>query len=159
MLDAPYSPTKFDVLLTDVSSKDLHHDISNRLHKLYLSDLTNDDIDQTEGIIWGPNNRIFVAMVVRLGNKRKYVHFLVDTGSPKTYICQEVFTSFNKMISNPNNSVSLHINGKLLSVLQSPENSHFEDVNVLGTDYMKMLNCVLHVDFGEETVKLTTKDF
>ena len=56
-MDVQYMPTEFDVLLTDVSSKDLHHDISNRLSKLYLSDITDDNIDTTQGIIWGPNNR------------------------------------------------------------------------------------------------------
>lgn len=158
MMDVQYMPTEFDVLLTDVSSKDLHHDISKRLSKLYLSDITDDNINTTKGIIWGPNNRVFVAMVVRMGSKAKYVHFLVDTGSPNTYICQEVFTSFGKMIANPNNTVSLHINNKPLTVLQSPEKSHFEDVNILGTTFMKTFNSVLNVDFGEEAVTLTTFD-
>ncbi len=41
MMDVQYMPTEFGVLLTDVSSKDLHHDISKRLSKLYLSDITD----------------------------------------------------------------------------------------------------------------------
>ena len=157
MLDAQYSPTEFDVLLTDVHSRELRYDISNKLNKLYLSDVVdNEDFNTglSQGILWGPNVRIFVTMAVRVGALSKYVHFLVDTGSPRTYICQEVFTSFRKMISNPKNPVSLHINGNPLSVLQSPERSHFEDVNILGTDYMKTFNCLLNVDFSNDTVSL-----
>ena len=158
MFDEQYMPTEFDVLLTDVHSRDLHHDISIRLKKLYLQDIDDDSIDKTEGIIWGPNSRIFVAMVVRMGNKRKYVHFIVDTGSPNTYISQEVFTSFGRMHPNPNNPVSLHINGKPLSVLQSPERSHFEEVNIIGTSYMKTFNCILNIDFARDAVTLVTQD-
>ena len=68
-------PAEYDVLLTDVNSKDLHHEISSRLERLYLSNIEDDNIDTTKGIIWGPNNQIFVAMVVRMGRKKKYVHF------------------------------------------------------------------------------------
>lgn len=158
MMDTQYMPLEYDVLLSDVSSKELHHDISRMLEKLYLSDITDDNIDTTKGIIWGPNNRIFVAMVVRMGTKKKYVHFLVDTGSPNTFICHEVFTSFGRMVNNPNNAVSLHINGKPLTVLQSPKNSHFEDVNVLGTTFLKTFNSVVNINFEIEDVTITTRD-
>ena len=157
-MDEQYLPTEFDVLLTDVHSRDLHHDISVRLRRLYLQDIEDDNIDSTEGILWGPNNRVFVAMVVRMGSKKKYVHFLVDTGSPHTYVSQEVFTSFGRMHPNPNNPVSLHINGRPLTVLQSPERSHFEDVNIVGTNYMKTFNCVLNIDFAKDKVTLTAQN-
>ena len=38
-------------------------------------------------------------------------------------------------------------------MLQSPED---QDVNILGTDYMKTFRCVLDVDFGAEIAKLTS---
>ena len=158
MFDEQYMPTEFDVLLTDVHSRDLHHDISIKLKKLYLQDIDNDNIDKTEGIIWGPNSRIFVAMVVRMGNKKKYVHFIVDTGSPHTYMSHEVFTSFGKMHLNPNNPVSLYINGKPLLVFQSPDKSHFNEVNIIGVSYMKTFNYILNIDFAKDTVLLVTQD-
>lgn len=158
MLDEQYLPTEFDVLVTDVHSKDLHHDISKRLEKLYLSEAADDGTYDTQGIVWGPHNRVFVSAIVKMGSKRKHVHFLVDTGSPSTYVCQEVFTSFGRMLPNPNNAVSMHINGKQLSVLQSPEKSHFEDMNILGTNYMKTFNCVLSVDFAKDVATLTARD-
>ena len=156
MFDVQYSPTDFDLLLTDVHSNELHHEISNMLGSTYLNDAEKDDISEATGIVWGPHNRIFVATVVRMGNKLKHVHFLVDTGSPFTYICDEVLQSFGKTVSNPKNPFTVHINGKPILVLQSPEDKHFKDINLLGTDYMKTFRCILAVDFEKETAKLTT---
>jgi hypothetical protein len=155
MIDEEYIPTHFDVLLTDVHSKDLRHEISHRLGVQYLAEHdADDDINEIKGVVWGPHNRIFVPTVIRIGGQKKNVHFLIDTGSPKSYVSQEVFTSFNRMISNPSNPISLHINNKPITVFQSPENSHFEDVNVLGSDYLKTFNAILHIDYGNDSVEL-----
>ena len=156
MFDVQYSPTDFDLLLTDVHSNELHHEISSMLGTTYLNDADTDDISEATGIVWGPHNRIFIATVVRMGNKMKHVHFLVDTGSPFTYICDEGLQSFGKTVSNPNNPFTVHINGKPILVLQSPEDKHFKDINLLGTDYMKTYLCMLAVDFEKETATLKT---
>lgn len=155
MFDVQYSPTDFDVLLTDVHSNELHHEISSSLGTAYLENADSDDVRKANGIVWGPHNRIFVATVVKMGNKLKHVHFLVDTGSPYTYICDEVLQSFGKTVSNPHNPFSVNINGLPILVLQSPEDKHFKDINILGTDFMKTFGCVLNVDFGAETAALT----
>ena len=91
---------------------------------------------------------------------------LVDTGSPFTYICDEAIQSFRRTVSNPHNPrckraraklrchrVSVRINSNPVLVLESPEDRHF---NILGTYFMKTLKCVLNVDFGAETAKLTS---
>ena len=52
MMDTQYMPTEFDVLLTDVGSKDLHDGVSAKLEKYYLSDIADDNIDTTDGVIW-----------------------------------------------------------------------------------------------------------
>ena len=154
MFDVQYVPTDFDVLLTDVHSNELHHEISDMLNTNYLEDADNDDVQEATGTVWGPHNRIFIATIVRMSNKLKHVHFLIDTGSPSTYICDEVLQSFGKTVSNPHNPFSVHINGKPILALQSPENMHFKDINILGTDFMKTFKCVLTVDFDKETAKL-----
>lgn len=160
MIDEDYIPSEFDILLTDVHSKDLHHDIAKQLNHLYLSNCDYDDaVTHIDGIIWGPHNRIFVPMIVRIGDVKKHVHFLLDTGSPKTYISQEVFTSFNKMISNPNNPVSLNINNHRIMVFQSPEKSHYEDINILGTDFLKTYNAKLTIDFEHDKVQIVMNVF
>jgi len=155
MIDEQYLPTQFDILLTDVHARDLHHDISRRLGVIYLADyIGNNLINNVEGIIWGPNNRVFVSMIVKIGIKQKNVHMLIDTGSPNTYICNDVFSSFDKMIFNPNNHVSININGRPIAVLQSPEQSHFNDVNILGSDYLKLTNANVNINYAEDKIKI-----
>lgn len=156
MFDVQYDPGDFDVLLTDVHSNELHHEISSMLGTSYLEDAESGPVIETRGIVWGPHNRVFVATVVKMGSRAKHVHFLIDTGSPFTYLCDEVLQSFGKTVSNPHNPFSVHVNGMPVLVLLSPENRHFKDINILGTDFMKTFKCVLKVDFGEETVTLTT---
>ena len=154
MFDVQYSPTDFDVLLTDVHSDELHHDISRMLGTAYLEDADTNGAQEAVGIVWGPHNRVFVATVVMMGNKRKHVHFLVDTGSPFTYVCDEVMQSFGRLVANPKNAFSIHINGRPVLALQSPEDKHFKDINVLGTNFMKTFGCVLTADFDKETAML-----
>ena len=41
----------------------------------------------------------------------------------------------------------------------SPEDKHFRDMNILGTDFMKTFKCVLNIDFDAERVKLELFDW
>jgi hypothetical protein len=61
MFDVQYSPADFDVLLTDVQSNELQHEISNMLGTRYLEEAGEDNPNEAKGIVWGPHNRIFVA--------------------------------------------------------------------------------------------------
>ena len=161
MFDGQYLPTDFDVLLNDVHARDLHHDISRQLGRIYLADYTdNSPVDDIVGIIWGPHKRVFVPMGLfarektRMGKKHKNVHMLIDTGSPSTYVSNEVFSSFDKMIYNPNNHVTVNINGRPIAVLQSPEQSHFSEMNILGSDYLKICNAKVNLDYATNVVQI-----
>ena len=156
MIDAQYSPLEFDVLLTDVHARDLRHDISNRLGIAYLSECNNNSVAQIiNGIIWGPHNRLFVSLKVSIGTGRmKNVHMIVDTGSPQTYLCSDVFSSFNRLIMNPRDTISININSTRINVLESPAQSHFSDVNLLGSDYLQMVNARLNIDYGDKTMSI-----
>ena len=158
MLDAQYAPLEYDVLVTDVHTQDLHGEISRRLGSPYLHSSDDDSpVDSVNGIIWGPNNRVFVSMKVRIRNRpAKNVHMLVDTGSPQTYLCQEVFKASNAEMANTRDAVNATVNGTRLSILQSPEGSHFSDINVLGCDYFRIANATLNVSFSENSVSIYT---
>lgn len=49
-------------------------------------------------------------------------------------------------------SVKVHINGMQTTIMQS--HGHFDDMNVLGTDFMTIFNGVLTANFKRSTVKL-----
>ena len=132
------------------------NEISDMLGTEHLEETEDDICTEAKGVVWGPHNRIFIATVVKIGDKMRHVHFLVNTGSPFTYMCDEVIQSFRKIVSNPHNPFSVHINGHPVLVFQSPENPNFRDMNILGTNFMKTFKCILNVNFGAETAKLTS---
>ena len=156
MFDAGYAPLDFDVLLTDVHARDLRHDISNCLGIPYLSECIDDSVARNmTGVIWGPHNRLFASIKVSIGSgSMRNVHMILDTGSPQTYLCSETFSAFNITINHPNNPISVNINGTRLSVLECPVQSHFNEVNILGTDYLRITNAKVEIDFNNDSVHI-----
>ena len=77
-----------------------------------------------------------------------------DTGSPQTYLCSETFGAFHITIHHPNNPISVNMNGSRLSVLESPEQSHFNEVNVLGTDYLRITNARIEINFNNDSMHI-----
>ena len=64
------------------------------------------------------------------------VIFLVNTGSPYTYLSPAVYASLGYVDSIPK-SAELRVQGIAVTVSPSPADSHFADVNVLGQDFFK----------------------
>ena len=156
MFDAVYAPLDFDVLWTDVNPSNLRHDISNCLGIPYLSECTDSSVARDiTGVIWGPHNRLFASMKVSIGSgPMRNVHMILDTGSPQTYLCSETFGAFHITIHHPNNPISVNMNGSRLSVLESPEQSHFNEVNVLGTDYLRITNARIEINFNNDSMHI-----
>ena len=156
MFDAGYAPLDFDVLLIDVNTSTLRHDISNCLGIPYLSECTDSSVARDiTGVIWGPHNRLFASMKVSIGSgPMRNVHMILDTGSPQTYLCSETFGAFHITIHHPNNPISVNMNGSRLSVLESPEQSHFNEVNVLGTDYLRITNARIEINFNNDSMHI-----
>lgn len=143
----------FDHLLVDIHSKDLHEQISIRLKIQYLSDSSPSEFKEANGIFFGPYFRIIVSLPVQIKQKRKNVHFIVNTGSPKTYICKEVYESFGVTISD-STVHSILLNNIFTIVHLPPSDSHFTDINVLGTEYLKVAHANLTIDFENEHISL-----
>src|SRR3954471_12079359 len=99
-----YDPRNFDILLTDIDTEDVHESIPRKLNVEYLSDAPNELDGDITGIMYGPHFRLFCATTIRIKNKIKMVIFLVDTGSPTTFISEEVLRSFGIEISDPVNN-------------------------------------------------------
>ena len=88
-------PELFDILLSDVNEELLHNEISKSLGSAYLSEtprLTSPR-PTIDGIMSGVNCHMLFPLVVRLFGEKSpsyNIHFLYDSGSPFTFLSQEV---------------------------------------------------------------------
>jgi hypothetical protein len=153
--DAPpeyFAPNLQDLLLTDITSHVLKNEVSKELNVSYLHpvDMIPEVGTTVYGSIHGVNHRLLVNLVCRRRRRPgspKAEHssyniiFLVDTGSPVTYICAEAMQALigPTAVTNPPPN-SLHValqSGKYITECHlSPTESKFADVNVLGMDVM-----------------------
>ena len=87
-------PNLYDILLSDIDEKVLYDEISTELGSAYLSETPHLTSPYTtvNGIVFGEYHRVLFPLVVRLPRKpHSYViHFLYDSGSPFSYLSQEV---------------------------------------------------------------------
>ncbi|RHZ77583.1 hypothetical protein Glove_174g132 [Diversispora epigaea] len=153
-----YPVQMFDLLLPDVHSKEIHEEISKKLNIKYLSNSLHTEVKYVRGIIFGPYFRIFISLPVQIKQEVKNVHFLIDTGSPTTFICEEVYESF-KVTMLDSSVYRVHINNIPILAQLPPINSHFTDVNLLGTEFLKIFDAKLTMDFENEYVFLSFSSF
>ena len=87
-------PDLYDILLSDIDEKVLHNEISTALGSAYLSETPHltSPLATVDGIMFGRNDRVIFPLVVRFPRKsHSYImHFLYDSGSPHTFLSQEV---------------------------------------------------------------------
>ena len=87
-------PELFDILLSDVDDNLLHNEISTALGSAYLSETPHLTSPHTtvDGILFGGHSRVLFPLVVKLFRKSPsyVVHFLYHSGSPFTFLSQEV---------------------------------------------------------------------
>jgi hypothetical protein len=165
MFEPLQNPSLFDIMLMDINSKTLHDEIGKALKIEYLSEAQEEHNGNViKGITFGPFRRTFVPIVVALKNKKRWVLFLVDTNSPNK--CEEVIFDMHcilkvqaltkgfgvEVISS--SSIKCLLNGLSTTILPSPSNSHFPDVNVLGTDFLTQWGGKLTVDYLNSEVEL-----
>jgi len=142
-----------DMLLIDVNANDLHEEISKRLEIKYLSDSLPIHASDVRGTVFGRNSRIFLSMTLEMQEKVKNIHFLLDTGSPLTFLSQEVLNSFG--VETPDRPLRVRINNHLTTASLSPATSHYPDINILGTGYLVDIDAELTVNFKRNNVSLT----
>lgn len=108
--------------------------------------------------MFGPYLRIFVSLPVQIKQEVRNVHFLIDMGSPKTFICEEVYESFK--VTMLDSSVHKVLINNIPTVVQLPPiNSNFTAVNLLGTEFLKQFDAKLTMDFENEYVFLSFGSF
>lgn len=165
ILDPPgyIEPSLQDMLLTDINPETLLM-IAKRLDVENLSPATAfPGTFPVEGIIYGPNRRLMVNLVCRRRGEHTQpinVVFLIDTGSPVSYVSERTMGALLGDASGSNVprqlSVMIHTETTIECTL-SPLNKHFADVNVLGADFLVENGLALKAKYRSKICTLMTE--
>jgi hypothetical protein len=152
------SPESYDVVITDIQSADMDH-IGIELGHANLARVQGEEDGDGRfpvlGTFYGNNLRLFVALTVRKQLKGSsgsvWVVFLLDTGSPFTFLGRDTMDAMG-FGENVPKTAQVSVHGVSLPV--SLSHGHFENINVLGQNFMKAAQLNLRVDYlsGEVTL-------
>ena len=146
-------PDEQDLLLTDVTEAELFGNVGELLGVRYLSESSHLTPSATvTGIVFGQNKRLMVSLLCKRKTSSNWVNifFLVDTGSPHTYLAP---SAIDKLSGSNNNlcktlNTLIHSETVCIECHLSPQDKHFKDVNVLGMEAMSKLDfSTFHFDF------------
>lgn len=135
--------------------------------KMFLNDVTKDTLADVarqlgtnylgpsavlswpvQGKLFGINHRPLIALPVKFPKKCDYITlvFLVDTGAPMSCISKDVIDFVTPKGSNIQDQFYVLINGIRQQVNLSKD--HYEDIHLIGADYLQTINCQLHLNYG-----------
>ena len=147
-----------DILLLDISEKDLMDVISKELGVKYLGDSVKQKEKEISGKIWGFNQRLFISLMVEHNGKKKDVVFLMDTGAGMTYMSEKSIKSFyDSQADFTKPYVKMSINGIVQKVAVSPPSSHFNDINILGGMFLNSCKAKITIDYDDDVQSFTIK--
>jgi hypothetical protein len=145
------NPAEEDFLLTDIDEHKLFV-LAEILGVKHLEPLSQ--TFPTSGFIFGTNNRAIIPLSCRYAQRPEFcVIFIVDTGAPTTHLSNTTVKTLTGTKSGPANVVNISIQGfKPLRCYVSQK--HFEDVNVLGVDFLKANGLKLSIDYSTDSLIL-----
>jgi hypothetical protein len=149
-------PSDFDVLLNDINEIDLYL-IGEMEGAQYLNVSTLQPVFPVEGMVMGMNKRYMVNLLARRKNTQHFrnVIFMVDTGSPYTFISKSTMEAMVGPDLNVPSIIKLEIQGETSMICYlSPPDKHFVDVNLLGMDFLEMKGAHLITDWPKKTFVL-----
>lgn len=87
----PIGTKDYDALITDIGQKERSHKIFGiqYLSNAYYVDAAH-VVQRVNGMIGGRNRRCLITLTAKLEENTKWVHFLFEIGSSRTYISQQV---------------------------------------------------------------------
>ena len=148
----PWVDPSSDLMLSDITEEVLTADVASMLGVTHLMAVSADDVVwPVRALLYGVFSRVMVSLVVSAPRasgqaaRSLNVIFLVDTGSPYTFISQSTYEALGYSDSLPK-AAQLRVHGANITV--QPSHSHFKDVNVLGTDFLVRARCSLMLDFA-----------
>lgn len=90
------NPKDYDVLISDVNYNILRGEVSVLGGIPYLQKATKTEaeivLEEGQAMLFGPKLRVIFPAVVRNQGSAYWIYFIVDTGSPLTYISTQVNT-------------------------------------------------------------------
>lgn len=147
-------PRDVDVLLIDVGERELRTDIAREFATEFLAEADPEASPHwpITGIVYGRYFRVMVELTVTRRNMARRVFFLLDTGSPFTYLSPTTLQALGFNDSLPESfQASVH---EQMTVYSSPQTSHFKDINMLGSDFLRGEKCQLAVDYRLLTAEI-----
>jgi hypothetical protein len=163
ILDPPgyIKPSLQDLLLTDITSEELLN-IAESLGVEYLGKAEFPGRFPVNGSVKGLNKRLMINLVCKRQSKNSTpsvnIIFLIDTGSPISYLSEQAFKALLPPDSHIPQSINVMIQTeRVIQCHLSPRDKHFSDVNVLGTDFLVENGVTLIADYFDKKCQLTLK--
>ncbi len=142
-------PITFDVIISDISSDD-HINIGRDIGFVALAETIRAPTFPIQGLLYCDASRVFVPLVVSARLRTINVNFLLETGSPRTYLREETFIALGLPLHSSRATVTVH--GVNIQVQKSTE--QFHSVDLLGQDLLSVLGAVLEINYGTRDVLL-----
>eukprot|EP00339_Tiarina_fusa_P023941 CAMPEP_0117042482 /NCGR_PEP_ID=MMETSP0472-20121206/29582_1 /TAXON_ID=693140 ORGANISM="Tiarina fusus, Strain LIS" /NCGR_SAMPLE_ID=MMETSP0472 /ASSEMBLY_ACC=CAM_ASM_000603 /LENGTH=174 /DNA_ID=CAMNT_0004753735 /DNA_START=45 /DNA_END=569 /DNA_ORIENTATION=+ len=109
-----------------------------------------------EGIVRGRYSRCFIPCVISFRSRTIKTAFLLDTGGTCTFIGKPTWDKLLEGFEDVGaNTVRVTLNGETRQeVTLSPQDRHFADIDVIGTDFLNHMEARVHVDYKRKTCVL-----
>ncbi len=170
----PSSHADFDVLISDVKPEDLPGRISQALGVQYLDDMQSRP-SPVNGIVFNTKIntlRVLVTLPVSALGRSVAVHFIFDTGAPRTYIALSVLEAlnlpevslFSEVVKINGVKSALSVSDTTKATYSVGDNKmevpcHFVGLNILGMDFLDRAGIKLKMDLATNDVVLSSAQF
>jgi len=140
---------------TDMTESDLH--LMAELEGVgYLNVSSAEPVFPVEGLIMGAHRRFMINLLVRRRavpvHEYRNVVFMVDTGSPYTFLSSAAMSAMVGAGNNVPSMIRLEIHGnQSLVCYLSAQDKHFAEINLLGMDWLEMKRAQLEVDWLQKS--------
>lgn len=141
---------EFDVLITDITEADFSR-IGEEFEVSRLSQAFAVGTFPVTGVVYGSSHRIFVPLVMKKRNNLVHLLFLVDTGSPNTYLSEDSLAALGHSDTIPSDTL-VEINGVGLTVY--PSRGQFSNVGLLGQDFFTSFGAMMNINYKKKVVTI-----
>ena len=150
----------YDVLITDILD-DNYPDIERQLEcPPRLTPVLVDGPFPVRGVLYGRNMRLVVSLTVFRSRQRAEdekgvtVIFVIDTGSPATYVRAGTLRALGLDPAAQSMRAALRLRVQGLSLPVSVSSNHFSNVDLLGQDFFRLVGGNVTINYSAMTFKV-----